>query len=234
MPGPAVIPILLAVGEVVLWAFGGAVVGGLVGLAIGAVVEALEGKSVAVVGEREAGKTTLATFLSTGEIPEDYEQTLAEKRHDGRKIKLADLKLKVSEINDVPGDTEYYKQWKRAVERSHVVYYLARADKIMKSKKTRTRVLRDVKHLCGWLAENPGKHVFFVGTHCDLIPEYAALTPANRGDFQDRFFKLAEMGEVGMRLRDVDAALILGSLKPRRAMQAVVHQSFQQVVKQSS
>ncbi len=233
MPGP-LIPILWAVGEVVLVGLLSGVVGGLVGLAVGVVMDALAGKSVAVVGERAAGKTTLAQFLSTGEIPEDYEQTIGEKRHEGRKIRLADLDLKVSEINDVGGDTEYYKQWKRAVVRSDVVYYLARADKIMKSKKTRTRVVRDVKHLCGWLQENPGKHVFFIGTHCDLIPEYAALTPANRGDFQDRFFKLAEMREVGLRLREVDAVLILGSLKPERAMQAVVHQSFQKIIQEDT
>ena len=233
MPAP-LIPILLAVGEVVLWAVAGGVaggvVGGLFGLAIGAVMEAFAGKSVAVVGERATGKTTLAQFLSTGEIPEEYEQTLDEKRHTGRTISLADLDLKVSEINDVPGDTEYYKQWKSAVVRSEVVYYLARADKIVKNQSTRARVLRDVKHLCGWLEENPGKHVFFVGTHCDLIPEYAALTPANRGDYQDRFFGLKEMREVALRLREVDAAMILGSLKPERAMQAVVHQSFQKVI----
>jgi len=228
------IPILLVVGEALLYivggALGGVIVGSLVRLALEDVMKSFAGKRVAVIGERAAGKTTLAQFLSTGEIPEEYEQTLDEKRYTGRTIKLSDLELKVSEINDVPGDSEYYKQWKNAVSKSEVVYYLARADKIVKNERTRARVLRDVKHLCGWLDANPRKHVFFVGTHCDLIPEWVALTPANRGDYKDRFFKLKEMREVSLRLRDVDAAMILGSLNSERNMQAVVHLSFQKVV----
>jgi hypothetical protein len=224
------IPILLVVGEVLLLALAGGIAGGLFVLAVEAVMKKFAGKSIAVIGERATGKTTLAQFLSTGEIPEEYEQTLDEKRYTGRTIKLTDLNLKVTEINDVPGDSEYYKQWKSAVWNSEVVYYLARADKIVESEHTRARILRDVKHLCGWLEENPGKHLFFIGTHCDLIPEYVALTPANRGDYQDRFFKLNGMSEVALRLRDEDATMILGSLKPERAMQAVVHLSFQKVV----
>ena len=72
----------------------------------------------------------------------------------------------------MPGDAEYYKQWKNAVETSKVVYYLARADKILDTESTRLRVLRDIKHLCGWLENSQDKYVFFIGTHCDLIAEY--------------------------------------------------------------
>lgn len=231
MPFPV---ILLAIGEVILWGLAGGVVGGLAGalavIAWEAIAEALRGKRIAVVGERTAGKTTLATFLSNGSIPEKYEQTLSEKRVAGRTISLADLNLKVAEINDVPGDKDFYKQWKEAVVRSDVVYYLARADKVLSSGSTRKRVLADVRHLCGWLVENPGKQVFFIGTHCDLIPAYAALAPENRGDFQDTFFRHEEMREVALRLREANAALILGSLKGEKAIQQVVHQSFQKIV----
>ena len=231
MPVPFIV---LAVGEVLLWGLGGALIGAAGGALVGLAVDALFGEigqsSVAVIGERRAGKTTLAKFLSVGEIPEDYKQTLSEKRHEGRTIRLAELELHVSEINDVPGDKEYYKQWKAAVLKSDVVYYLARADKLLSHKATRKRVASDVRHLADWLGESPSKRLFFVGTHCDLIPEFQALTPENRGDFHDKFFKHPELREVALRLREADAGLILGSLKPERAMQQVVHQSFQKII----
>lgn len=81
-----------------------------------------------------------------------------------------------------------------------------------------------------WVKATPGKQVFFIGTHCDAIPEYTALSPANRGTFQDVFFKNEEMKEVALRLREINAGLILGSLKPEKSMQAVVHQSFQKIL----
>jgi GTPase SAR1 family protein len=224
------IPVLLAIGEVILWAVAGGVAGALIGLAVEALVEALSGKSVAVIGERTAGKTTLAKFFSSGVLPEKYEQTLSENRLDGRTIQLSELKLKVSEINDVPGDKDFYKQWKEAVNRADIVYYLARADKALQSADTRKRILNDVKHLGTWSKENPGKRIFFVGTHCDLVPAYSKLSSADRGDFQDTFFKLEELREVALRLRELNAGLILGSLGTERGIQQVVHQSFQKIV----
>lgn len=226
--------LVLAIGEVLLWAMGGAIIAGvvitLIDLTIEALSEKIANKSVAVIGERRAGKSTLAKFLSTGEIPEDYKQTLGEKRLDGRTIQLSELKLKVSEINDVPGAKEYYKQWKAAVLKSEVVYYLARADKLKTSAETRRRVSEDIRHLADWLEESPGKSLFFIGTHCDLIPDFKRLTPETRGDYQDQFFKHPELREVAIRLREANAGLILGSLKPKEAMQQVVHLSFQKLL----
>lgn len=221
--------ILLGIGEVIVVALAGGIVGGFVGLAIGYLIENLMGKSVAVIGERASGKTTLATFLSTGVIPEEYEQTLSEQTLKGRKLKLSELKLKISEINDVPGDKEFYHKWKSAVTRSDLIYYLARADQIIEQTENRKRVHSDIKHLVGWLSENPGKKVFFIGTHCDLIPAYTKLTPATRGNFQDTFFKNEEMKEVSMMLCRVDAGMILGSLVTEKDIQRVVHQSFQKI-----
>jgi GTPase SAR1 family protein len=229
--------IVLAVGEVLLWGLGGALVGVAGGRLAALAWETLFGEiahsSVAVIGERRAGKSTLATFLSTGEIPEDYKQTLSEKCLEGRTIQLTELELNISEINDVPGDKEYYRQWEAAVVKSDVVFYLARADKMLKHKATRKRVSTDVRHLSDWLKESPGKRLFFIGTHCDLIPKFRELTPENQGDFHDKFFKNPELREVALRLREADAGLILGSLKPERAMQQVVHQAFQKIISAS-
>jgi GTPase SAR1 family protein len=229
MPIPFIIGAIKAILYIGGCALAGGVVGGVVGLVIGTLIEKLSGKVVTVIGERSSGKTTLATFLSSGEIPEEYEQTLAEKKFPGRTLKLSDLKLTINEITDLPGSKDFYNKWKAAVTKSHLVYYLARADWIMDKTETRKRVLADVKHLIGWLSESPGKTIFFVGTHCDLIPDYTKLTPANMGDFQDTFFKNEEMKEVALLLCNVDAAMILGSLVTERDIQRVVHQSFQKI-----
>ena len=227
MPFPA---LLLIIGEALLFGLATGTAVGLGVLVVTTLYESLRGKTVAVIGERSAGKTTLSTFLSNGTIPEKYEQTLSERRLDGRTINLAELNLTIAEINDVPGDKEFYNKWKEAVVRSDVVYILSRADKLVSSETARKRTLADVRHVCGWIAEHPGKKVFFVGTHCDLIPEYVALGPDKRGDFQDSFFRTEELREVALRLREAKAALILGSLKDQRSIQQVVHRSFQHIV----
>ena len=76
---------------------------------------------------------------------EEYEQTLHDKEYTGRTISLQELELKISEINDVPGDAGIISSGKTTVETSKVVYYLARADKILDTESTRLRVLRDIK-----------------------------------------------------------------------------------------
>lgn len=228
MPFPL---ILIAIGPFILAALGGGIGGLIVGLVIEVLIEKLTGKEVAIIGARRSGKTTLASYLSSGLIPENYEQTLGKNILPGRTLVLSDLKLKIYEINDVGGDKDYYKDWKEVVTKCEIVYYLANADEIMAKMETRKRVLADVKHLSGWLLENPGKKVFFIGTHCDLISAYTKLTPDNIGDFKDAFFKNEEMKEVALRLRAVDAGLILGSLATERAIQQVLHQSFQIIQK---
>ena len=223
---PLIIPILG-------WALLGGVGGTGVALAIGLFFDSMKGKSVAVLGERSSGKTTLAEFLSSGEIHEKYEQTLQESTLTGRTMKLGDLELEIQDINDVPGDKDFYNYWKTACLRSDFIFYLARADKVLSSSKTRDRIFNDIRHIKDWLVEHPEKRMVFIGTHCDLIPHFSSIKPDKLGDFQDAFFRNNEMRDVAILLREAQCSMILGSLRPERDLQILVHQVFRQIVKKS-
>lgn len=216
-------PILYIVGGLL---FGAAALTVFV-LSLDELEEKVKGSAVAVIGPRTVGKTTLAKFLSSGKLATEYEQTVHDKTFKGRRISMEELELEICEINDVGGQKKYYPQWKRAVNRSDIVYYMARADWMMEKAEHRIRVLADVKHLCDWLGKAKSrKHVFFIATHCDLIPEYKKLTKANRGDFQDRFFESKDMREVRLRLQECNAHFMVASLKYKKSTHALVFESM--------
>ena len=67
----------------ILVGIGIAVVTALVGTTIvkwDAIVIALQGKKLAVLGERGVGKTHLISFLTSGSLPAEYKQTLRQRR----------------------------------------------------------------------------------------------------------------------------------------------------------
>src|SRR5688500_16048996 len=98
----------------------------LIGTAAGwdDIVLMLKGKKFAVLGARRVGKTSLTTFLSSGSIPAEYEQTLAPKKASARRFPLKDLDLKVKDTLEVSGDKAAYAEWKELHDQSHVVLYL--------------------------------------------------------------------------------------------------------------
>jgi GTPase SAR1 family protein len=79
------------------------------------VVIYFKGKRIAILGERAVGKTTLATFLSSGSIPEKYEQTLETRTVNARRFQLNELDLKVRQTRDVSGSKDAYSEWKKSI-----------------------------------------------------------------------------------------------------------------------
>jgi GTPase SAR1 family protein len=197
------------------------------------VVVALKGKKLAVLGARTVGKTSLVTFLSSGSIPEKYRQTLAPEKASARRVQLKDLDLKVADTLDVPGSKDAYAEWKKLHDQSDVVLYLLRADRLIAGDAAvETRVRDDLRHIGGWLeARSPRPPLFIVGTHCDLDPEFASLSPDRRGDYIDKFHKLPIVSESVARGGGGQVAkVVLGSLKTIQDTEILVYQLFMQVV----
>ena len=223
---PIWIPILIIVG----YGLAGAAIGAIVG----AIIEALEGKRFAVLGERRVGKTALINFLTKGTLSKDYIQTLDPEETASNDLKLNDLKLRIKESKDVPGDTDFYAQWEDIVQNADIVLYLLRSDKLIAGDTyTEERVKRDMGQIGEWLKENPQKFpLFIIGTHCDLtIPDLTRLSENRRGDYEDKlrgmpiFQEIASRGGGGRKVR-----FVFGSLKSKDATELLVHRIIDQVV----
>lgn len=194
---------------------------------------ALKGKRLAILGARGVGKTHLLGFLTTGSIPAEYKQTLGPDKASKRRFQLEELNIKVKETRDVPGDKAAYGVWKERYDEADVVFYLLRADRLFAGDDhVEARVLNDLRHIGEWLEERKPRPPFFIiGTHCDLDPEFAGLTPDNIGDYNDKFRCLpivSELVTLGGGTRQ--AKVVLGSMKTIQDTEALVYQIFMQVI----
>lgn len=196
------------------------------------VVIALRGKRIAILGARGVGKTHLMKFLSTGAIPAEYKQTLAPEKASSRRFSLKDLDLKLKGTLDQSGDKAAYAEWKNLHDKSDVVFYLLRADRLIAGDRdTEARVRDDLRHISGWLeARSPRPRFFIIGTFCDFDPEFRSMSADKIGDYIDRFRRLLIVTELVARAGGAQQAkVVLGSMKTVQDTEALVYQVFMQV-----
>lgn len=222
MPIPVIVAIVVAV------------IGTLTALNWKAIVIALQGKHVAVLGARNVGKTHLVTFITTGSLPEEYNQTVAPKKAPARRFQLKELDIKVKESLDLSGDKAAYAEWKKLHDRADFVFYLLRADRLFaRDGCVERRVLEDLQHIGQWLeAREPRPRFFIVGTFCDLDPEFHDLPGDKVGDYVDKFRSLPVVSELILRGGGAgQARVVLGSMKTLKDTETLVYQIFMQVTK---
>lgn len=136
-------------------------------------------------------------------------------------------------LNSLSGDKAAYAEWKELHDKADVVLYLMRADLLIAGDPgTETRVRDDLKHIGDWLeSRNPRPRFFFIGTHCDLDPEFSGLTHDRVGDYVDRFRRLPIVAEMVARAGGAQAAkVVIGSMKTIPDTEALVYQLFRQVI----
>ena len=195
------------------------------------IIKALKGKKLAVLGEREVGKTTLLKFLAEGSIPEKYEATIeGGEKVCGRRFRLRDLELVIKDTRDVPGRRGY--GWERITKDADVVLYLLRADRLMEGHKpTQDRVRGDIDQIKRWLGENPKKEfpLFLIGTHCDLTDPDLTTLPADKiGVYEDEMHEILE--EVFLRGGgEGKVRIMLGSLKSAATTEKLVFRLLKQI-----
>lgn len=198
-----------------------------------AIMVALRGKKLAVLGARGVGKTHLVKFLETGSIPAEYKQTVAPEKSASRRFQLHDLDLKVKSSLDVSGDKAAYGEWKELHDQADVIFYLLRADKLVAGdREVESRVRDDLKHIGGWLQTRVSRPRFFIiGTHCDLDAEFLRTPADNFGGYVDSFRALPIVTELVSRGGGAQQVkVVLGSMKSNRDTEALVYQIFRQVI----
>jgi hypothetical protein len=208
-------------------------VGTAVAISWDKVVKALKGKQIAVLGARGVGKTHLIQFLTLGSIPEEYKQTVAPEKTPSRRFQLRDLDLKVSESLDVSGDKAAYNLWKELHQKADVVFYLLRADRLIAGDAiVEARVREDLKHIHSWRKEATSPpRLFIIGTHCDLDPKFAGQSAPDFGNYVDKFQNLDTVMElVAQGGGTQQVKIVLGSMKSVETTEALVYQTFMQVV----
>jgi hypothetical protein len=221
------------------------------------IVVAWKGKTIAVVGARRVGKTTLIRFLTTGSLPAEYAQTVGTTRVASARRNLRDLELNLKETVDVPGAAEAYGEWKAAIERADVVLYLFRADKIwLEDRPTIRQVVSDMRQVGQWLddvregdrqkrdvAQGPvrrftqmergrsGPAFYLVGTHCDLHRDFAILTADKIGDYNDRFRELDVMKTLVLLAGGKSSVrVVLGSMSSEEYTESLAYSIFSQAL----
>lgn len=186
----------------------------LMGLFFGeSILDRIKGKRIAVLGEREVGKTTLISYLLHGTLPAEYVQSMgAEKVNNGNGFQLKDCDLRVRDMADVAGGREEYSHWRNEVLKADYVFYLLRGDKPITK-----RAKADVQQVVRWLEERATERppqVVLIATYCDRDEAFLALGPHNFADYVERFARQPEVAELvsllgGFRLTKV----MVGSLK---------------------
>lgn len=217
-----------------MWWLIGLLIGG-VGLA--GIITMLNGKSVAILGPRAAGKSTLINFLLKGTIPEEYFATARPEKFKGKKIPLQDINLRVNDIVDVPGDLASHSDWEQQYNKADIACYLFDASRLYRRETVyEETITRDMRRIGDWFSArkkaNMGLPKFFlVATHCDLIPEYEALPDAKKTEFTDKFWRLPliqKMINYGGGSQNVKRAA--GSLKDLKNSERLVGDILWQVV----
>lgn len=169
----------------------------------------LKGKRVAILGERNVGKTALLKFLASGEVSDEYMQTTLTEKVQGKRFAMGDLKLDLKETRDVPGAPDAIEDWKTLHNEADIVLYLVNAQEI-----NQQRIKRDLEKLESWRkAPAPSPKLVVIVTHMDLDPTYVATPVSGQGHFRDRFVKLHL--DAGLSKLSQRPPIILGSLVSR-------------------
>ena len=210
------------------------VVGGVIAANWEEIEKALKGKNLAVLGPRGAGKTTLIKFLLKGELSKEYIVTSKPEQFSGKKLALGELELVINDITDVPGDIGSHDEWERLCHAADVVCYLIDVSRVHIDDKDYEKTIKgDMRHIGEWLNEPKSSRpkVFLVATHCDLIPEYVALSDAGETGFTDALWKTDLMQNLilyGGGVKHVKC--VAGSLLGREKIEKLVGNILRQVI----
>ncbi len=175
------------------------------------------GKSLALLGPRKSGKTTLATFLQTGEIPRGYKPTVMRSTVKARRkvpgtgrklllgIKMRDVALKLTMLDNpgvTPlGDKTNYGIWQDSATKVDAVCYLVDVSKLS-NKKYRDIAVNGARHIARWDLHECRK--LLILTHTDLDPAW------ERGD-PDEISGRAAVKDLRRELQAEE--VIMGTLK---------------------
>ena len=127
----------------------------------------------------------------------------------------------------MPGNVDFYAQWKDIAKKANIVLYLLRVDKLMEGDKhTEERVMQDIGHIGNWLKEDSKKFpLCIIGTHCDLSdPDLTKLPEDELGDYEDQVRKMPIFQYIALRCGGGDQVrFVFGSLKSKDTTEKLVY-----------
>lgn len=74
-----------------------------------------DGKSIAVLGGRGTGKTTLLNYFDTKKVITTYEQTDTKQRYSDMTVKIDNLTLKIKGGYDIGGSSINHGTWREQI-----------------------------------------------------------------------------------------------------------------------
>lgn len=145
------------------------------------VVRIFKGESIALLGPRSSGKTTLHRYiLETGES-DTPEATLAAVGTTWNRNK--ELALNIRKGVDLPGGSANYVDWEEQFKKSEKVFYLFDAHRARTENAYASFIKQDGKKLREWsTALGGGRRVTMLGTHSDEDPMAEELGAASYRD----------------------------------------------------
>jgi hypothetical protein len=221
--------------------------GGRVVAFIDRMVGQLRGRNIAILGERETGKTHLHYFLRTRTIPAQYTQTLGQERVRASVAKLIvvgasgdpeKVVLRLHRGYDVPGSAEAIDSWRAVLERAAIMLYLFRADYVFYQDEWHLKRIReDAEALAGILRRSPQRPsaAALVGTHYDCVPGFQG--PEQGNAFYKWHTLMEEKPEISQARQVLAAqlpqkpALVVGSMKTLPQTQELLYRLFSQELK---
>lgn len=135
-----------------------------------------DGKSIAVLGGRGTGKTTLLNYFATKKITASYEQTDTKQRYSGMTVKMGDLTLKIKEGYDVGGTSFNHSTWREQIDNSDVVFYIVDISRVIRQDKDQQYInntINDIEAIADNVSGRKDKmHIIILATHADKCPEF--------------------------------------------------------------
>jgi hypothetical protein len=204
----------------------------------------LAGRNIAILGERETGKTHLHYFLRTRTIPSQYTQTLGQERVQASVARLVAVGatgqpekavLRLQRGYDVPGSAEAINSWKAVLERAAILLYLFRADWVFhKDEEHLQRIREDADALATILRGLPRRlsGAALVGTHYDCVPGYQG--PEHGSAFYKWHTEMEDKPTITQARQILAAqlyrtpALVVGSMKTLPQTQELLYRLFSQ------
>lgn len=150
---------------VLVWALG-ALALAAAGIGAAVVLDQAVGKSILLIGPREAGKTTLRNFLIDGVITKIYVQTTFTEQASA-KVQDQTLKSYKLRVTDVDGGRDQYSEWKKHAEDADCICFVVDASRLDEEIYASGALLR-AKQVQRWPARD-GQRRLLLLTHIDQL-----------------------------------------------------------------
>lgn len=129
------------------------------------------GKSIAVLGGRGTGKTTLLNYFDTEKVITTYEQTDTKQRYSGMTVKINNLTLKIKGGYDIGGSSINHGTWREQIDNSDIVFYIVDISRVIgqaKDEQYINNTLNDIEAIANKVSNRKEKmHIIILATHAD-------------------------------------------------------------------